>query len=265
VKENVGSLRTYFVLVGVLGLFTGVWSLVQLPPSASTPFVGLSLCFSAGFLYVGLRFDQLIPGSALRIQQFVWINAVVNTLGTTVRLLVPGGTTVPSLGLAGVSLALVWAITFYLVSNVRRLSSEATTLAAPVAGPGTSSRPPMWLPDPAGRHELRYWDGAAWTGHVSDGGQAGTDPVSTSAAQVTPTASQPGSALRTFGRLTVIVGGTIAVVDLIIFGLPLFVLPLAYGASVNPAGVVVLVGVPVLVCAAMIAGGISMQRKAMAR
>lgn len=34
-----------------------------------------------------------------------------------------------------------------------------------------------WLPDPARRHELRYWDGGTWTGHVSDQGTAGQDPL----------------------------------------------------------------------------------------
>lgn len=34
-----------------------------------------------------------------------------------------------------------------------------------------------WYPDPTHRHELRYWDGAAWTDHVSDQGVTGTDPV----------------------------------------------------------------------------------------
>lgn len=33
-----------------------------------------------------------------------------------------------------------------------------------------------WLADPAGAHELRYWDGAAWTDHVSDQGVAGVEP-----------------------------------------------------------------------------------------
>ncbi|MDT0277323.1 PH domain-containing protein [Blastococcus goldschmidtiae] len=33
-----------------------------------------------------------------------------------------------------------------------------------------------WLPDPAGAHELRYWNGSAWTEHVSDQGTQGQDP-----------------------------------------------------------------------------------------
>lgn len=32
-----------------------------------------------------------------------------------------------------------------------------------------------WLPDPGGAHELRYWDGAAWTEHVSDAGVVSVD------------------------------------------------------------------------------------------
>ena len=35
-----------------------------------------------------------------------------------------------------------------------------------------------WLPDPGGTHELRYWDGTAWTEHVSDQGMTGVEPVS---------------------------------------------------------------------------------------
>ncbi|MFT4864944.1 MAG: hypothetical protein ACI8RE_001129 [Ilumatobacter sp.] len=37
--------------------------------------------------------------------------------------------------------------------------------------------PPDWHPDPNGRADLRYWDGAAWTEHVSTGGVQSTDPV----------------------------------------------------------------------------------------
>ena len=35
----------------------------------------------------------------------------------------------------------------------------------------------QWLPDPSGRHELRYWDGSSWTEHVGDGSDRSTDPL----------------------------------------------------------------------------------------
>jgi Protein of unknown function (DUF2510) len=34
-----------------------------------------------------------------------------------------------------------------------------------------------WQPDPTGRHETRYWDGAKWTAWVSDAGSTSEDPV----------------------------------------------------------------------------------------
>lgn len=34
-----------------------------------------------------------------------------------------------------------------------------------------------WLPDPTGRHELRYWDSVRWTEQVSNGGIVSTDAV----------------------------------------------------------------------------------------
>jgi uncharacterized protein YxjI len=39
-----------------------------------------------------------------------------------------------------------------------------------------AGHPPAWHPDPFGRHEVRWWDGAAWTDHVSTQGRQGTDP-----------------------------------------------------------------------------------------
>jgi uncharacterized protein YxjI len=40
-----------------------------------------------------------------------------------------------------------------------------------------SNTPANWHPDPMGRHQLRYWDGAAWTDHVSDNGVQAVDPL----------------------------------------------------------------------------------------
>ena len=43
-----------------------------------------------------------------------------------------------------------------------------------------------WYPDPRGRHELRYWDGTAWTDNVADGGRTSVDR-----GDVTETSSEP--------------------------------------------------------------------------
>jgi len=43
---------------------------------------------------------------------------------------------------------------------------------APAASPAV---PAGWYADPAGRFELRYWDGGTWTEHVSRAGQQFTD------------------------------------------------------------------------------------------
>lgn len=40
-----------------------------------------------------------------------------------------------------------------------------------------STTPANWYPDPAGRHQLRYWDGSNWTDHVSDNGVQASDPM----------------------------------------------------------------------------------------
>ena len=46
----------------------------------------------------------------------------------------------------------------------------------PVAAAPTPAVPAGWYADPAGRFELRYWDGGTWTEHVSRAGQQFTDP-----------------------------------------------------------------------------------------
>jgi hypothetical protein len=46
----------------------------------------------------------------------------------------------------------------------------------PPPAPTMDGRPAEWAADPTDRHEYRYWDGAAWTEHVSDAGTVGSDP-----------------------------------------------------------------------------------------
>jgi len=49
---------------------------------------------------------------------------------------------------------------------------------------------PAWRPDPTGRFQHRYWDGAQWTDHVSNAGVASTDPYAAPSA-AEPTVAQP--------------------------------------------------------------------------
>ena len=50
-----------------------------------------------------------------------------------------------------------------------------STPAYQPAGAATPAVPAGWYADPAGRFDLRYWDGGAWTEHVSRAGQQYTD------------------------------------------------------------------------------------------
>lgn len=64
-----------------------------------------------------------------------------------------------------------------------------------------TDKPAGWEPDPTGRFEHRYWDGSAWTGHVSNAGVAATDAfetadvADTTAAVETPDASSADDTL----------------------------------------------------------------------
>ena len=49
--------------------------------------------------------------------------------------------------------------------------------------PEAANWPPGWFRDPTGRHDHRWWDGAAWTGHVADAGVASTDALPTADAE----------------------------------------------------------------------------------
>src|SRR6266545_8277776 len=51
---------------------------------------------------------------------------------------------------------------------------EATAMGS--FGTAGYATPSGWFPDPTGRHEARFWDGAAWTDHIADGGVTGVDP-----------------------------------------------------------------------------------------
>ena len=58
---------------------------------------------------------------------------------------------------------------------VSPIEVSAPAAAAPAPAPVVTT-PAGWYPDPSARFEMRYWDGTAWTEHVSRQGQQFTDP-----------------------------------------------------------------------------------------
>lgn len=62
---------------------------------------------------------------------------------------------------------------------------------------------PGWYPDPARRHEYRYYDGRGWTDHVADRGTVGADPLLPATAppgSTAPPATPADPSLRKLGR-----------------------------------------------------------------
>jgi hypothetical protein len=57
------------------------------------------------------------------------------------------------------------------------MRGPASPVASTPAASSVAGHPAGWSPDPAQRHELRWWDGEAWSPHVSDSGVVGSDPL----------------------------------------------------------------------------------------
>jgi hypothetical protein len=56
-----------------------------------------------------------------------------------------------------------------ITAIVSSLGGQMLVGGAPTWSPaGATMSPPGWHPDPADRTKLRYWDGNAWTHHVTD-------------------------------------------------------------------------------------------------
>ncbi len=85
-----------------------------------------------------------------------------------------GSSKLGSLAVVG-TVGLLLAIGGWWAVSRRRTRTADTT--APPARAISPVQPAGWFTDPAGKHQLRYWDGSTWTANVSDSGQATTDPL----------------------------------------------------------------------------------------
>lgn len=54
---------------------------------------------------------------------------------------------------------------------------DSVELAGAIATDPDAPPPPGWYPDPTGRQDHRWWDGATWTDHASKSGVALLDPL----------------------------------------------------------------------------------------
>lgn len=62
-------------------------------------------------------------------------------------------------------------------TSTMTLARPASLAESDLSGGGKHlAEPAGWRADPNGRHEMRYWDGAQWTDHVSDAGSVSRDP-----------------------------------------------------------------------------------------
>ena len=77
-----------------------------------------------------------------------------------------------------VALVLAAALGAAMVVSLSRRQETALSVLGAGGNPWAGRvSPPAWHPDPTGRFDLRYWDGALWTEHVTRGGEQATDPV----------------------------------------------------------------------------------------
>ncbi len=145
-------------LIGITHDATQAWTAIQVSNREKT----------SGIVYTG------IPPDVVRLELAVAV-AIFNGDGPEVAKELREQ--LDELGPGGVSVAAA-AEPATATSPVRGPNSPGTThgpeppsLAEPSAHPSPSPLPPpMWATDPSGRHQLRYWDGAAWTDFVSDDG-----------------------------------------------------------------------------------------------
>ena len=127
-KESVGSLRAFFIIVGLLGLMgNGLGILGSLVLLAVKPVWGIlsmlvmgpGLLVSLGYIYCGAALPSLLQKSPGQVQTLILARMVLAVLGVGVVAMLGGVTTTVIL-----QAAFAIGISYYLLSSVKRLSGQ---------------------------------------------------------------------------------------------------------------------------------------------
>lgn len=172
-RETAGSLRVYFVLVGVLGGASNLSNLVRAPWSIRSIGSALGVVLACALVYAGIKLNDLLVSTPARLEQLVIAEMAVSVLNVVLVALLFR----PAFAQVALSLVVSVAIGLYLLSAIRRLAADAVAAPTPVNAQAEPGPAATWHTDPTTRHELRYWNGSAWTEHVSDAGVVATDPI----------------------------------------------------------------------------------------
>ncbi|MRR35863.1 DUF805 domain-containing protein [bacterium] len=134
--------------------------------------IGMVLGFIEGSLGIAAETDTSVLGGLYSLAVFV------PSLAVGVRRLHDTNRSGWWLLLSVVPLANIALLFFFIEAGTSGANQFGSDPKAEVSSPSpTLTAAAGWLPDPTGRHQLRYWDAVRWTHHVSDNGTAATDPV----------------------------------------------------------------------------------------
>jgi uncharacterized membrane protein YhaH (DUF805 family) len=133
--------------------------------------IAFLLAFVEGMLGIAPYTDTSVLGSLYSL--FVLIPSVA----VSVRRLHDTDRSGWWLLLAVVPLANIALLVFFIQEGTRGTNQYGPDPKTATGTLSAATAPAGWLPDPTGRHELRYWDATQWTHHVSDKGVPGVDSV----------------------------------------------------------------------------------------
>jgi len=128
-RETVGSLRAYFILSGLGGIFTALRISLLNAGIIGVLVEVITIAFSLAFVYVGFTLSKLLRSSANRVTMLLYASA-----GWSVCALLLSVLDGPS-AIAVFTLVLSLLILWYLLKNVRRLAGEAQAPQPPATSP----------------------------------------------------------------------------------------------------------------------------------